>query len=322
MKILFFGSSKFSIPGLKILNKSENIIGVVCQPDKPAGRGLQLKAPLIKEVALELKLPVFQQDSVNTPEFLSKLKTLVPELIVVVSFGQILSNEVLNYPKNSCINLHPSLLPKYRGPAPIQWAIANGEKTTGVTTIFLIDAVDSGDIMLQRSVDIKFTDTYEILSERLAEEGAILLKETIGLIKNGNVPRIKQDNSLGTYAPLLKRFNSAIDWNKSAIEIYNLIRAFNPWPGTFTKLWSGERRQTINRKLNDVLIKILEAETIEKDIVKKPGEIIEIIKGTGLLIATGENCLLIKKIQPAGKRAMSVDEFLHGHNVKIGGILK
>jgi len=142
---------------------------------------------------------------------------------VVVSFGQILSNEVLNYPKNGCINLHPSLLPKYRGPAPIQWGIANGEKTTGVSTIFLIDSVDSGDIILQRPVEINFTDSYEILSERLAKEGSIVLKETIELIKNGNAPRIKQDDSLVTYAPLLKRSNSVIDWNKSAVEIYNLI---------------------------------------------------------------------------------------------------
>lgn len=319
MRIVFMGTPEFACPSLSLLIKSRHdIVGVVTQPDRRKGRGMKISFSPIKELALRNNLNIYQPSNINAPEFIGLLREISPDLIAIVAFGQILSEKILRLPKYGCINLHPSLLPKYRGAAPIPWAILNGEEKTGVTTFYLSEEVDGGDIILQREERIRKDDTTTTLSQRLAEMGAELLIETIDKIEKKEAPRIPQDREKATYAPRLKKEDGLIDWKESASQIERLTRAMNPWPGAYTFV----KLKIKNEKLK---VKIWKTEEITYHISHianrkfQPGEVVDITK-EGMVIACGEGFLLVKEVQPPGKRRMSASSFAAGYRVKIGSI--
>lgn len=306
MKLIFFGTSDFAIPSLKrIMNSKHELLTVVTQPDKKKGRGLIVAPPPVK---LELKgtsIPLHQPVDVSNPDMVNKLKRDNADLFVVVAFGQILKNAVLQIPKLCCVNLHASLLPKYRGAAPVNWAIINGEKKTGVTTIKMDERMDEGDIILRRDVDILDTDTGESLNERLSNIGAELLMETLALIEEKKFTFIKQNDREATFAYKLRKEDGLIDWSKNACDIHNLIRGLIPWPGAYTH-WK-ER-----------LIKIWKSEWNDKEIEKKePGSILK-LDNNGIAVGTGLGELIIKELQLEGGKRLKADEFLRGHKLKVG----
>ena len=231
MRIVFMGTPEFACSSLLSLIRSKHdIVGVITQPDRRKGRGMEVSFSPVKELSLKNNLNIYQPLNINDPEFINFLRKISPDLIVIVAFGRILSKELLKLPKYRCINLHPSLLPKYRGAAPIPWAILAGEEKTGVTTFYLSEEVDSGDIILQREEKIREDDTTATLSRRLAETGAELLIETIDKIEAKKALKIPQDEEKATYAPRLKKENGLIDWKRSASQIERLIPAMYPWP--------------------------------------------------------------------------------------------
>ncbi len=313
MKIIFMGTPEFAcLPLLALIKSKHDIVGVITQPDRRKGRGMKISSPPVKDLALRNDLNIYQPSNVNDPEFIDLLRKISPDLIAIVAFGQILSKEILRLPEYGCINLHPSLLPKYRGAAPIPWAIFTGEEKTGVTTFYLSEKVDSGDIILQREEKIREDDTTATLSKRLAKIGSELLMETIDKIEKKEAARIPQDKEKATYAPRLKKEDGLIDWKKSAPQIERLVRAMDPWPGAYTYL-------------AEKLLKIWRAEEasgfrLQASGSKKLGEIIEIIK-EGMVIACGEGLLLIKEVQPSGKKRMSASSFASGYRIKRGSIL-
>jgi len=313
MKIVFMGTPDFAIPALDLLIETgENIVGVVTMPDRPKGRGRKLKAPPVKETAACKGITVFQPVKIRDEFFVSKLKELNPDVIVVVAFGQILSKEILKIPRFGCINLHASLLPRYRGAAPINWVIVNGEKVTGVTTMLMDEGLDTGDILLQKEVEIEEGDTAENLHDKLANTGAKLLLETLYRLKEGSIiTPVTQDHSKATMSPMLKKGDGLIDWRKGAKEISNLIRALTPRPGAFTHLQG---------KILKIL-KVIVLEGDSNDIV--PGTIAEIDE-KGITISTGKGFLLIKEIQLQDHKKMGVADFLRGqkHKISVGATLR
>ncbi len=303
MKIIFFGSGAFGLPSLSALIKAkENLVAVITAPDKPKGRGLKLNETPIKEKAISYNLPVLQPEDTKEPYFREALFSLNPDLGILIAFGSILNKEIINLPKMGIINLHPSLLPKYRGSAPIPRAIIKGEKETGNSIIKINEGVDSGAIIIQERAKIKPEDTARSLSERMAEEGASLLLEAICILKEGRVELKIQDEKEATFAPKLKKSDGLIDWKKEANEIYNLVRGLNPWPSAYTYL-EGKR------------LKIWETEVKEEQ--GKSGEIIKADKN-GILVGCKKDSLLIKSLQLEGKKKISAGEFLRGHSLEIG----
>lgn len=307
MNILFMGTPEFSIPSLVELSKGEDrIVAVVTKPDKPAGRGYRLTPPPIKLKAEALKLPVWQPTL--TEELYSLMKKERVDLVVVVAYGKILKKEILLLPTYGCINVHPSLLPKYRGPAPIQWAIINGESHTGVTVMWMNEGLDSGNIILQEKVEISKTDNGATLSERLSFVSASLLMKVVTLIKENKAPSIPQDESLATYAPILKKEDTLIDWSESAERIYNLIRALSPNIGAYTCV-------------DGKLIKIFGAEVLSEP--KEgfiPGEVVRWSK-SGPVVATGEGLLVLTCLQPPNKKRLSGTEYLSGYREMRPGVV-
>lgn len=302
MKVLFLGTPEFAVPSLEILRTIDflEIVGVVTHPDKPRGRHLVVSPPPVKLAAGRYKLPVYQPHHVTGSEF----KGLQVDLIIVVSFGEILSRDVLDIPRLGCINLHASLLPKYRGAAPVSWALMNGESLTGVTTFWLIEKLDSGDVILQKEVEILPTDNRGTLEERLSYIGAELLKETIIKIHNGTAPRIPQDDSKATHAPKIKKEDGLIDWSKSAGVIHNKICAMNPWPGAYTFV-------------KGIRIEIWESEVIAQPSDGKPGTIV-LLNESGIGVSTGSGVLLIKELQAEGKKRLNAVDFVHGYRINEG----
>lgn len=308
MKIIFFGSGLFGLPSLEALIKSkENLVAVITAPDRPKGRGLRIEQTPIKEKATFYDLPIFQTKDTREPHFKETLSSLNPDLGILIAFGSILNREIINLPKMGIINLHPSLLPKYRGPAPIPWAIIKGEKETGNSIIKINEGVDSGPIILQERIKIKPEDTAGSLSERMAKEGASLLLEAISLLKEGKAELKTQNEKEATFAPKLKKSDGLIDWKREVVEIHNLVRALSPWPSAYTSL-KGKR------------LKIWESEAQIQESPGKPGEILK-AQEDQLLIACGKGSLLIKSLQLEGKRRMAAGEFLRGHPLKIGTVL-
>lgn len=313
MKIIFMGTPEFAcLPLLALIKSKHDIIGVVTQPDRRKGRGMKISFPPVKDLALRNNLNIYQPSNINDSEFIDLLREISPDLIAIVAFGQILSKEILELSKYGCINLHPSLLPKYRGAAPIPWAIFAGEEKTGVTTFYLSEEVDSGDIILQKEEGIRKDDTTVTLSKRLAETGANLLIETIDKIEKKEVPRIPQDKEKATSAPRLRKEDGLIDWKKSASQIERLVRAMDPWPGAYThfagkllKIWKAE---IANRKSHIADRKF------------RPREVADITK-EGMVVACGEGFLLVKEVQPPGKKRMSASSFASGYRIKKGSIL-
>jgi len=301
MKIVFFGSSNFAVPILEGLVKSEDVALVVTQPDREKGRSLKMAPTAVKSKAEALGIKVFQPAKVNSEESIEFLKRFDADLFIVVSFGQILSKAALELPKLYCLNIHASLLPKYRGAAPINWAIANGEKETGVTIMKMNEKMDEGDIALKDVVTINEADDAIIVSEKLSQKGAGLLLEAVNLIKNSKIRFISQDHAKVTYAPKLKKEDGVINWAGSADEICNRIRAFTPWPGCFTYM---------DRKI----LKIWKAEPLMDltDAKSVPGAVLEAGK-KGILVKAGKGALNIKDLQMEGSRVMTAKEFLAGH---------
>ncbi len=303
MDILFMGTPEFAIASLQVVSAEHNLVGVVTQPDRKRNRGQKIQFSPVKTEALKLAVPIFQPEKVNTDQFREIVTEINPHVIVVVAFGQKIPNWMLELPKHGCINVHSSLLPAYRGAAPIQYAIINGETITGVTTMYLNQGWDEGDILLQAEEPIYPTDTAGTLHDRLALRGARLLGESLRQLEQGTAPRIKQDHQRATFAYKLEKDDGKINWQHSAVRINNLIRGLNPWPVAFTFYQSQ-------------LVKVWEA-TIVDCPISSPGEILE-ISTQGILVGTSEGGILLKKLQRAGSRIMDAHDLANGIRMETG----
>lgn len=312
LNILFMGTPDFAQESLKsLVENNYKVIGVVTNPDKPKGRGMKLVASPVKEYALEKNIPVYQPIKVrNNKEFIDKIKTLNPDVICVVAYGKILPKEILEIPKYGCINVHASLLPKYRGAAPIQWAVLNGDKETGVTTMYMDVGMDTGDMILKEKVEIGEDETTGELWDRLSKIGGELLVETLKQIENGTAPREKQSDNF-TMAPMLNKEMSKIDWkNKTAQEIKDLVRGLNPIMGAYTflkgkkiKFWKVD---VSNKKLDE----IEDIDNLEN------GTILLADQKEGLFIKTKEGVLKVIEIQGENAKRMSIGDFLRGNSIE------
>lgn len=308
MRIVFMGSPDFALPSLqKLADAKANIVAVITQPDRPKGRRQLLTPTPVKELALSLGLPVLQPARINAPEAVAAIRDLQADLFVVVAFGQILKKELLDMPPLGSVNVHGSLLPAYRGAAPVHWAILRGEKQTGVTTMFLNEGMDSGDMIFKAQTDILDTDDTGSLYTRLAEMGADLLLQTIRAIENGNAPAIPQEEALATYAPSLKKEDERVDWQQNAEAVWNRIRGLAPWPVAHT-CFGGKR------------LKLLQASLLEMESCGTPGEI-RGITAEGLQVFCGKGSICIHKVQPEGKAAMDAAAFCRGYRVEAGQTL-
>jgi methionyl-tRNA formyltransferase len=309
MRIAFMGTPDFAVPSLEsLLQSEETVVGVVTQPDRPKGRGQSVVASPVKRLCQRAGLPVLQPLKMKDPAFLEALQNWKPELIAVAAFGRILPPVILELPPQGCINVHASLLPKYRGAAPIQWALINGERETGVTTMLMDAGMDTGPILLQERVAIQPEETAGGLSTRLAVVGGRLLLATIQELKAGTVTPKPQDHTQATSAPLLKKEDGLIDWALGASAIANRIRGLTPWPGAYT--FMGQDRWLIWRALP----------THRSAQGHRPGAIVEVSKAA-VLVATGTDLLAVTEIQPANSRRMTVAQYLAGHPVQVGTVL-
>ena len=309
MRILFMGTPDFAVPCLeRLIQDGHEIVGAVTQPDKPKGRGHKLMPPPVKATAMAHNIEVFQPLSLKNEGFLPELSRLNPELIVVVAYGKLLPKYILDFPEEGCINVHASLLPKYRGAGPIQWSIIEGETVTGVTTMYMGEALDAGDMILKAETPIGEDETAGELFERLAVMGADLLSQTLTCVESGNVPREQQDESLVTFAPMVSRETGHIDWNKPAGEIRNLIRGTNPWPLSYA-LYEAQT------------MKIIHAAQGEPG-KGTPGEILAADKRGIRVACGGGETLVIDEIQMQGSKRMPVAAYLNGHEIAVGAILK
>src|SRR3989338_5768577 len=314
MNLVFLGTPSFALPSLKGLALSNHqISAVVTQPDRPRGRSGHPLPPPVKELALESGLRVLQPDSVNEEPFLAELRGLAPDIIVVVAFGQRLSRAFIELPKICCINLHASLLPKYRGAAPINWAIIRGETQTGVTILRVAEKMDSGDIIAQDFVGIDPEENAGGLEERLAHIGANLLTKVVDGFELSNVCFLQQRHDLATIAPKLKREDGLIKWAQPAQKVHNSIRGMNPRPGAYTSLPTGRRLLILRSRLatEDVGVENIQP------LPAKPGTIIK-LSGEGLLVAANGGALWITHLQPEGGKAMTAAEYLRGHPLHEG----
>jgi methionyl-tRNA formyltransferase len=302
MNIIFMGTPEFALPTLKkIHNSSHSILSVITQPDRPKGRGQKQVDSPIKKFALENNLPVLQPATVNTQEFIASLLKNRPDYIIVVAFGQILSEALLKVPKQFCINLHSSLLPKYRGAAPINRAILNGDTRSGVTTMIMDKGMDTGDILLVDETPIEQNDDAQSLHDKLSEQGGELVIETLSRLQKNDLLPTSQNSDLASYAPKLKKEESLIDWGMDAENIFNKIRGLSPWPGTHT-LYNGKR------------LAILKGEIVPGESADRPGHVAR-ITDSGIEVGTGKNRLKITELKLEGKKAMPVKSFLSGYKI-------
>ena len=301
MRIVFVGAGAIGVPTLQTLLKSEyEVVGVVTQTDKPVGRTQSMEPTPVKKAMQGTVVQILQPARIKDQQAIEKVRALKPDVIVVMAYGQILPRDVLEIPEIACLNLHASLLPRWRGAAPIQAAIAAGDQETGITVMYMNEGLDTGDILLQRTVDIRPDDTGESLHDRLAQTAPDALLESLPMLAKGSAPRIPQDNTLATYAPKLKREDGQIDWSEPAEVIERKIRAFNPWPGAFMKI-DGRN------------LKIFCAATL--NLRGRPGEILRSEKE--LVVAADEGALSLGEVQLEGKRRMSAAEFLRGHSTLL-----
>ena len=307
MRIVFMGTPDFSVPTLEQLIRNHQVVGVVTQPDKRKGRGKAMAFPPVKEKALEYDIPVYQPVKVREPEFIEELKKMNPDIIVVVAFGQILPEEILNLPPYGCVNVHASLLPKYRGAAPIQWAVIDGEKETGVTTMYMAKGLDTGDMLDKVVVPIDPKETGESLHDKLSEAGGRLILETLTKLENGTAVRIPQNDAESCYAKMLTKELGEIDWNQSAAAIERLIRGLNSWPSAYTHL-------------DGKTLKIWDADVEEGQADMAVGTVTEVKKDC-FYVQTGDGRLKINEIQLQGKKRMAVQAFLLGYKIVKGTVL-
>lgn len=311
MKIVFMGTPDFAVPSLRKLIEEPDfqVVGVVTQPDRPKGRGNKITPPPVKTVAVEAGIEVFQPQTVNSEDAYAKLKEWAPEVIIVVAFGQILKSKVLELPPQGCINVHASLLPKYRGAAPIHWAIIRGEKTTGITTMFMDAGMDTGDIILQEEIAIGPLETAGELHDKLAVLGAEVLLSTLRLFGSGSVPRQKQDDREATYAPSLTKEDELIDWSRNAVDIVNHIRGMNPWPGTYTRL-------------QGKILKIWRAQVLNSNEKREkgvPGEVLNAGE-QGIIVQAGCGQVAVSELQMQNRSKMSAEDFMRGNQI-VGEVL-
>ena len=305
MNIVFMGTPGFSLPTLhKLYESDHNVLLVVTQPDRPKGRGREPTPPPVKQFALEKKIPVLQPIKCTNLEVIKTLGALNADVFIVVAFGQILDKNLLALPNHFCINLHSSLLPKYRGAAPINWAIINGETETGVTTMKMNSGLDTGDILLSRKVPICNKDDSQSLHDTLARQGSTLVMETLSQLDSGLLEATSQNSDLASYAPKLKKDDGLIKWNQPAIKIHNLVRGLTPWPGAFSFLESKR-------------FKICKTQVKSCDLTDQPGVILRVSRH-GIEIGTQKERIIITELQPEGKKKMDVKSFLAGHKVLIG----
>lgn len=305
MRIVFMGTPEFAQASLqKLIETGHNIVGVFTQPDKPKGRGYKLVAPPVKELALEHNIPVYQPEKMKDGTALSILKELNPDLIAVVAYGRILPKDILELPKYGCINVHGSLLPKYRGAGPIQWSVIDGEPVTGVTTMYMGEGLDTGDMILKEEVVLDEKETGGSLFDRLSGVGAKLCVRTLKAIEDGTAIYTKQDHAAATKTTLIKKQFGIIDWNKPAAEIECLIRGLNPWPSAYTYL-------------NGKTLKIWAAAVKDETSDKEPGELTEVTKHS-VGVQTGDGILMLEEVQLEGKKRMSADAFLRGNALSEG----
>jgi methionyl-tRNA formyltransferase len=298
MRLVYMGTPQFAVPPLHALAEAgHEIAGVVTRIDKPAGRGRTVTAPAVKTAAVQMGLPLYQPKRVREPAFIDELRKLNPEVIIVAAYGQILPKEVLALPKYGCINIHASLLPAYRGAAPINWAVIHGDKETGITIMQMDEGMDTGAVLMQESLPIGPKDTSGTLTETLSTLGARLITKALPLVQSGILKPIVQDGSKATPAPLLKKENGHVDWALPATDIHNRVRGFTPWPGAYTFL-------------DGVMIKILETEVLPGE--GEPGLMRQGADNT-LEVGTGKGLLRVILLQPAGKKPMHAADFLRGH---------
>lgn len=311
MRIVFMGTPDFAVQTLVKCIEHHEVIGVFTQPDKPKGRGKKLSPTPVKITAEKFGIPVYQPDKIRKTEWVDLIKDLNPDVIVVVAFGQILTQEILDVPKYGCVNVHASLLPKYRGAAPINWAIANGEKITGITTMQMDAGIDTGDMLLKSCIEIKEDMNAGELHDQLAAIGADLLVDTLKALEKGELVPVKQNSEESSYASMLNKELSLIDWTLSAQVISNRIRGFNPWPVAHTKY-------------KNEILKIFRAKPIESTQPEfsncKTGTVLLNDK-SGILVMTGNGVLLIEELQLGSLKKMSAHAFLLGHDIEIGTIL-
>ena len=306
LRIVFMGTPQFACPTLQMLiERGENIVAAVTQPDRPKGRGQQLQQPPVKELALRHGIPVIQPVKVRAAEAVEEIRNLDPELIIVVAFGQILPKALLDIPRFGCINIHASLLPRYRGAAPLNWCIINGETETGITTMMMDVGLDTGDMLLKRTTAITPEDDAASLHDRLSALGAETMAETLDLLREGRLSPEKQDDSLSCYAPLLKKELGEINWNSTTASIMNLVRGVTPWPGAATKIAG----------------RVVKIHKVSAGFGSgTPGEILQAGK-EGIETATADGSIIIEELQLEGKKRLKAAEFLAGCRLEPGNFL-
>ncbi len=307
LRAVFLGTPDFAVPSLRALVDEVDLLAVVTQPDRPQGRGRRVAPPPVAEIAPQLGLRVLQPARLKDPAVIEALRALGPDIIVTVAYGKIIPPQILALPPLGCINVHPSLLPKYRGASPIQAALADGERETGVTIMYQSEALDAGDIILQRRIAIEPTDTAQTLEAKLADAGARALVEALRLIAAGKASRSPQDESKASYVGKLTKDHGRIDWTRSAEALVNFIRAMDPWPSAYTthagrllKIWGGTAVQGPATGH------------------AAPGTVVEIRHGEGFVVSTGAGALLVSEVQPEGRRRMSADEYARGARLELG----
>ena len=309
MRVIFMGTPDFSVGILEeIIKAGHEVVLAVTQPDKPKGRGNTVQFPPVKETALTHGIEVYQPTKIRDAECVEYLRKYHADIMIVAAFGQILSKEILDMPKYGCVNVHASLLPKYRGAAPIQWAVINGEEVSGVTTMRMDIGIDTGDMIEKVEVPLDKEETGGSLFDRLAEEGAKLCVHTMAEIEAGRATYTKQDESEATHTSMIKKQFGKIDWTKSAVEIERLVRGLNPWPSAYTSL-------------NGKTLKIWRASVEEADSGAKAGTIVSIAKDE-IAVQTGKGILLLQEVQLEGKKRMPVDAFLRGYQLEKGALLQ
>lgn len=316
MKIVFMGTPDFAVPSLKKMIEKFNVSAIVTQPDKPSGRGKKVSISPIKEVGLSNEIPIFQPEKIRTDSvIINKLKEIKPDFIIVVAYGQILTKEILDIPRLGCICLHASLLPMYRGSAPINWCLINGETKTGNTTILMDTGIDTGDMLMRSEVEISESMTAGELYNLLKINGAELLEETINGIITGKICGVKQPNDGSSYVKMLNKQMAKIDWNDSSTNIHNLIRGLSSWPYKNINSWP-----TAYTYYKDIPVKIFKSKSLEADIINPPGYIID-ANDEGIKVATKNGILIIEILQFPGGKPLEVKEFLKGNKIEKGIIL-
>jgi len=309
MRIVFMGTPEFAVPSLKaLIDAGYEVVGVVTQPDRPVGRKKTLTPPPVKVLAMEHNIPVLQFERIRRPEGRQALEALQPDLFVTAAFGQILSQKVLDIPKLGTVNVHASLLPEYRGSAPINWCIVMGEKKAGVTTMMTDIGIDTGDMLLRDEVEIGENETAEELTERLAKLGAGTLIRTLKALENGTLTRTPQDEAQSSYQPMLTREMGEMDWSKSAQQLHDLVRGLYPWPGAFTTMEAG-------------VLKVWVSRVADMNSDAAPGTIVKANAKEGLFVACGQGVLQIVEMQAPGSKRMNARDYLRGKPMQEGTVL-